>query len=96
MEPEQVENIEEARIASLLDSEGWQLVRKKLVDYIETIESVKTLPNGSNEQVGEEAKVRARVIQTLLIWLNDIESIREARQQNSELPPQDDYIRFYE
>lgn len=90
---EKLELIEESRLAQLVDSEGWAIARKRAMDYIETLESVKTIPNGTNEQVGEEAKVRARVIGIFLTWLNDIESVKEAKLQDiaSQTP---DYVRF--
>lgn len=96
MEEEQRENIEEARISAMLESEGWQLAKAKLLDYIDTLDNIKTLPDGPNERVGEEAKVRARVVTTLLIWLSDLEAVKSAHLQGAEQSRHPDYIRVYE
>jgi len=92
---EKLELIEESRLAELVDTEGWAIVKRRALEYVETLESVKTLPAGTNEEVGEEAKVRARVIGLFLTWLNDIESVKEAKLQDIGTPPPD-YIRFNE
>jgi hypothetical protein len=92
---EQLELIQESQLARFVDTEEWALIKRRALDYVDTLESVKTLPNGSNEEVGEEAKVRARVIGLFLTWLNDIESVKEAKLQDiSTAAP--DYIRFNE
>jgi hypothetical protein len=92
---EKLELIEESRLAELVDTEGWAIVKRRALEYVETLESVKTLPAGTNEEVGEEAKVRARVIGLFLTWLNDIESVKEAKLQDIS-SQQPDYIRFNE
>jgi hypothetical protein len=96
MEEERTENIEEARISAMLDSEGWQLAKTKLLEYVDTLDNIKTLPDGTNERVGEEAKVRARVVTTLLIWLADLEAIKSAHLQGTPTPNHPEYIRVYE
>lgn len=95
MDEEKLEKIEEARITELVATEGWQAVKSRALQYVETLESVKTLPSGTNAEVGEEAKVRARAIGLFLTWLNDIESVAEAKFQDEQSEYSESYIRTY-
>lgn len=92
MDEEQVERIEESRIAELLASEAWALVRERLVMDCEALESVRTLTGRTNEEIGEEARVRSAAIGLVLGWLNEIESIAEAKLQDTETL-EDGYIK---
>jgi hypothetical protein len=87
---ERRELFEESSIAQLIETDGWALVRDRAMQYVATLESVRTLPEGTNQDVGEEAKVRAKAIGIFMTWLNDIESIGEAKLQDA--PPE--YIRY--
>lgn len=92
MDEETKDDIQENQIAELANSVGWSLAKERLNSYIAALESVSTLPQGSNELVGEEAKVRARAIGLVQTFIGDIEGVREAKDQDANVERDKDYI----
>jgi len=92
MDDEQIEKIEEARLTEMLASEGWALARQRFYDYIETLESVMTLPDKDAMEIGVECKARARAIGLIRTWMGDLEAVSEAKHQQEDVAETKDYI----
>lgn len=94
MDEDKLEQLQESQITEMLNSEGWKLARERLLTDCEVLESVRTLPSGTNAEIGEEAKVRSAAIGLVIGWIDQLESIKEAKLQDIE-GNQPDYIRSY-
>jgi len=93
---EKLEISEEARIARFVDTEDWKLVKEKLDRYTEALRDLTALPDATNEQVGEEAKIRARAIGLVNTWIAEIENIAEFKKQDLNTQEHPSYIKMYD
>lgn len=82
----------------LVRSEDWKWAKRKLLQKLSNLDSVKTLKEKGN--IPEEIKVRKRVIDIIIEWLDDIEGIAEQHlEQNKDLlekVEEEDYIHVEE
>ena len=73
----------------MVESEGWAVAKKMLVEKLAILDSVSSLPIGgelSFEEIGQQAAYRAHVVSVVTEWLNEIEGrIDQDEQQKSTL-----------
>lgn len=77
-EQTQAQLVEGEKAIRLLASEEWKWAREKLEGYITANDSISTLPDTSNELMGESAKARKQAQKIILTWMQDIEGTAEA------------------
>lgn len=68
----------------LLENEDWRWAREKLEGFITALDSISTLQDGTNEVVGEEAKVRKKAQIMVLSWIQEIESLSQQTKSFNE------------
>lgn len=82
----------------LVKSEDWQWAKRKLLQKLSNLDSVKTLKEKGN--IAQEIKVRKLVIDMILEWLDEIEGIAQQHlEQNKKLlekTEEEDYIKIEE
>lgn len=76
--------LEGERATRLLNSEDWHWAREKLEGFITAVDSVSTLPDKSDEEVGQEAKARKKAQVLVLSWIQEIESYSQAAKAFNE------------
>lgn len=73
------------KIADFVNSDSWQLIRKKLYDKLITIDSIMEIPsNMSNEQRLQEIGIRAGAVSLILDWIKEIEGTAAQHKNNVE------------
>lgn len=98
-DPETQKVFEEGEKAMYLTkSEDWKWAKRKLLQKLSNLDSVKTLKEKGN--VALEIKARKQTIDIILEWLDEIEGVAEQHlEQNKDLLEkyeQEDYIRVEE
>jgi len=86
-------------LRTLIEGEGWAVAKSILDTEIDKIKLVSTLDlSASIEDIGKEAYARAKAIQTIQVWYNNIQSEIETLHTNLEITAQDSpgYIREIE
>lgn len=61
-------------LRSLVESDGWKVAKEMLDEQINVVKYVSTLDlSGSIEDVGKEAYARAKAVDLIQSWFNDIQ-----------------------
>jgi hypothetical protein len=86
-------------LRSLVEGEGWAIAKTILDAEIDKIKLVSTLDlTAPIEEIGKEAFARAKAIQTIQVWYNNIQSEIETLHTNLDIAVKDspNYIREVE
>jgi hypothetical protein len=87
MDNETSKQIEEGdRATRFLLSDEWLWAKEKLNSILQATDSISLLPDGNNEQVGEEAKVRKKASQLILAWVAELEGLSEVSKAYKNIP----------
>jgi len=65
----------------LTQNEDWKWAKKKLLQRVSNLDSVKTLKIGKGEDTVLDIKVRKLVIDMVVDWLDDIEGIAQQHRE---------------
>ncbi len=72
------------KIQDFVKSDGWQIVRKKLVDKLVLLDSIAAMPKeGSDATIVKQLKIREGVNSIITEWLNDLEGLSEQHSFNT-------------
>lgn len=84
---------EEKRVEMLCEHEGWSIVRQKLVNRINDLQSILNV-NGeaTPEQIAIDLKSRALAISTLVDFLQDIEGTAQKSKDNQNMFVKETYV----
>jgi hypothetical protein len=92
-----MEDLESSKIFRIVHSEDYQFIKAKLTSLMAALDSINTLPQGlSNEQMGEEAKVRLKAQSLVKSWFDVLESESESFEQVQKLKETPKFIVNYE
>lgn len=86
-------------LRSLVESEGWAVAKSILDAEIDKIKYVSTLDLKADiEEIGKEAFARAKAIQTIQVWYNNIQNEIETLHVNLDITAEQSpgYIREVE
>lgn len=86
-------------LRSLVESEGWAVAKSILDAEVDKIKLVSTLDLRANiDEIGKEAYARAKAIQTIQVWYNNIQNEIDTLHTNLNLvaEEQNGYIREIE
>lgn len=83
----------EKQLADWVNGEEWQTIRGKLTEYMNALESVHYLDIAkTNEEVGQEAKVRSKALRLVESWISDVETIPIMYNQNVQVIKEETYV----
>lgn len=89
------------KVEDWINSEGWQVVKRKLLAKLATLSSVRAIPleSRSAEAIGLDALTRAGAVEMILEWINEIEGqavqSHYNREQMQELEKDNLIIKHY-
>lgn len=92
---------EGTELKHMVDSEGWAIARRMLLNKLLILDSVSSLPLDSGlsfEELGKQATYRAHVVSVITEWLSEIEGrLEQDEQQKSTLTVlrEDSIFRFH-
>lgn len=92
MDQETQDLLNEGDIATkLINSEEWKWARGKLTALMQIMDSIQTLPNSSDKEIGEVARGRKAAQSLVLSWIQEVENysttakaVRESMEQTEE------------
>lgn len=75
---------EQRKVEEWVASEAWQVVKKKLLEKLVAIDSVRRLPieQQNFDQIGRDAVTRQGAVELVLEWINDVEGIAKQSKHN--------------
>lgn len=73
------------KINHLVQSDGWGLVKKKLIDEVMGLNDILTITEKDPQKLIMEIGARQIAIKTLLDWLRDVEGDAMKYKNNSEI-----------
>jgi len=89
-----------SKLQALVSSDGWDIARKMLLKKLAAMDSISSLDSSlSREDALREYDVRRGIIETILMWLSDVEG--SAHQHSDYMNAitkerNDEYIQIYE
>ena len=71
-------------LRNFVESEGWAIAKKLLLDRIHLLDSVSSIPsNLSFEEIGKQAMFRAHAISLVMDWIDSIEGRVEQHDEQA-------------
>lgn len=83
---------EEKKIEQLVKSEEWALVRKKFIDAVLDLQSIRNIQLTDSQSVAIEVQSRNLAVNILMEWMQDVEGTAEKSKNSDVVVKRETYI----
>lgn len=83
---------EEKKIEQLVKSEEWALVRKKFIDAVLDLQSIRNIQLTDPQSVAIEVQSRNLAVNILMEWMQDVEGTAEKSKNSDVVVKRETYI----